>query len=263
MCLTVYCHSYLTFRINRKGKRCWQKSQLAGRVTSKSLIHMESYRRPCGIIYATTQSIQHREISDSEVLERCMYTLINEGRREVNLLSSYASSTTPPPAIGFKHLESSTHLVAEDIDLMFVRSYGFPASKGGPMWWSEKDIGLVRENSFYPKLLLSHPPPFPGVSTSVSRTNKRVAACQNSYEHMLTHTNPARHCQTEVVLGIIKHNEAHAKSCSSQEQTRPGGAAPTTKDLPDRWVASTLLKDIVASGSSITEELYFKRRNAR
>ncbi len=60
--------------------------------------------------------ITRRQISDAEILERCMYTLINEGAK---LLGEKIASRP------------------SDIDLIWVYGYGFPVAKGGPMFHAD------------------------------------------------------------------------------------------------------------------------------
>ncbi len=64
--------------------------------------------------------IKRRIISDTEVLERCLYPLINEG---------------------FKILEEGIAYRASDCDIIWVNGYGFPAWRGGPMYYAN-EIGL-------------------------------------------------------------------------------------------------------------------------
>jgi 3-hydroxyacyl-CoA dehydrogenase len=58
----------------------------------------------------------HRAISDEEIVERCIYALINEG---------------------FKVLEEGIALRAVDLDVIYLTGYGFPAYRGGPMFYAE------------------------------------------------------------------------------------------------------------------------------
>jgi 3-hydroxyacyl-CoA dehydrogenase len=69
---------------------------------------------------AREAGIERREISDREIVERCMYVLINEGARI---------------------LEEGYALRAADIDVIYVTGYGFPAYRGGPMWYADA-VGL-------------------------------------------------------------------------------------------------------------------------
>ena len=56
-----------------------------------------------------------RDFDDREILERCMYPLIN---------------------IGATILEEGIALRASDIDLVYLNGYGFPVWRGGPMHWA-------------------------------------------------------------------------------------------------------------------------------
>ncbi len=64
--------------------------------------------------------IERRDIPDSVVLERCMYQLIN---------------------VGAQILDEGMALRALDIDIIYIAGYGFPAYRGGPMFWADS-IGL-------------------------------------------------------------------------------------------------------------------------
>jgi 3-hydroxyacyl-CoA dehydrogenase len=61
--------------------------------------------------------IERREISDEEVLKRCLYALVNEGARI---------------------LEDGIALRPCDIDIVYINGYGFPEVVGGPMFWADK-----------------------------------------------------------------------------------------------------------------------------
>ncbi|NOJ44566.1 3-hydroxyacyl-CoA dehydrogenase NAD-binding domain-containing protein [Bradyrhizobium australiense] len=61
-----------------------------------------------------------RKISDGEILERCIYPMINEGA---------------------KILEEGKAIRASDIDVVWVNGYGWPVYRGGPMYWADQ-IGL-------------------------------------------------------------------------------------------------------------------------
>ena len=64
--------------------------------------------------------VARRQITDQEILERCLYPLINEGA---------------------KILEEGISERASDIDTVYVAGYGFPDYKGGPMFYADT-IGL-------------------------------------------------------------------------------------------------------------------------
>ena len=61
-----------------------------------------------------------REVTDQEILERCLYPLVNEGA---------------------KILEEGLALRAGDIDVIWMYGYGFPRYRGGPMFWADL-VGL-------------------------------------------------------------------------------------------------------------------------
>jgi 3-hydroxyacyl-CoA dehydrogenase len=75
-----------------------------------------------GIIrdFAKSKGIEQREISDPEILERCIYPMINEGA---------------------KILEESKAQRASDIDIVWINGYGWPVYRGGPMFYADT-IGL-------------------------------------------------------------------------------------------------------------------------
>jgi 3-hydroxyacyl-CoA dehydrogenase len=66
--------------------------------------------------------IARRTIGDEEILERLLHPLVNEGARIV---------------------AEGIALRASDIDVVYVNGYGFPAYRGGPMFWAEQS-GLQR-----------------------------------------------------------------------------------------------------------------------
>jgi len=71
---------------------------------------------------AAEAGIEQREVDDAEILDRCLYALVNEG---AHLLGE-----------GFA-------LRAGDIDVVYMNGYGFPAYRGGPMWFADT-VGLPR-----------------------------------------------------------------------------------------------------------------------
>jgi 3-hydroxyacyl-CoA dehydrogenase len=76
------------------------------------------------LIEATAKEagIPRRAISSEEIVERCIYVMINEGARI---------------------LEEGHALRAGDIDTIYLAGYGFPAYRGGPMWYADT-VGLDR-----------------------------------------------------------------------------------------------------------------------
>ena len=142
-----------------------------------------------------SQGIEAKNFERQEIFERALYPLVN---------------------VGFKALEKSTDMVAldednnrddeyykddedfdidcfpnpDEVDLMFVKKFGFPAKLGGPLFWAEKDKSLQ-----------------------------------------------------ELLLGILKYNEIYKDN--------------------RRWIPSVLLKEVVRSGASIQEELFFQRSKSK
>lgn len=70
--------------------------------------------------YSAKSNISRRKIDHSEIVERLIYALVNEGA---------------------KILEDGIAQRASDIDVIYVNGYGFPASLGGPMFYADT-IGL-------------------------------------------------------------------------------------------------------------------------
>ena len=72
------------------------------------------------IDFSKRKGMARRAITDQEILERCLYPMINEGA---------------------KILEEGKALRASDIDVVWLNGYGWPAYHGGPMFYGE-EIGL-------------------------------------------------------------------------------------------------------------------------
>jgi 3-hydroxyacyl-CoA dehydrogenase len=72
--------------------------------------------------YARTHGIKQRRIPPEEIVERCVFALVNEGARI---------------------LEEGIALRPGDIDVVYLVGYGFPPTRGGPMHYANH-IGLRR-----------------------------------------------------------------------------------------------------------------------
>jgi 3-hydroxyacyl-CoA dehydrogenase len=70
--------------------------------------------------WAREAGIAQPTISSDEMVERCVFALVNEGARI---------------------LEEGFALRAVDIDIIYLNGYGFPAYRGGPMWYADT-VGL-------------------------------------------------------------------------------------------------------------------------
>jgi 3-hydroxyacyl-CoA dehydrogenase len=66
--------------------------------------------------FAAKKGINRRTISDEEILERCIYPMINEGA---------------------KILEEGKAQRASDIDIVWINGYGWPVYRGGPMFYAD------------------------------------------------------------------------------------------------------------------------------
>jgi 3-hydroxyacyl-CoA dehydrogenase len=69
---------------------------------------VDRFRREAGI--------SSRPISDDEIVVRTLYTMVNEGAKIV---------------------EEGIAQRASDVDVVWVYGYGWPATKGGPMYWAQ------------------------------------------------------------------------------------------------------------------------------
>jgi 3-hydroxyacyl-CoA dehydrogenase len=81
--------------------------------------------------WAAEAGIPQRQISREEIVDRCLYALVNEGARI---------------------LEEGYALRAGDIDIIYINGYGFPAYRGGPMWYADS-VGLKK---VYERILEFH-----------------------------------------------------------------------------------------------------------
>ena len=71
---------------------------------------------------AAEAGLKRRTITEEEIIERTQYSLINEGA---------------------KILAEGIALRAVDIDIIYINGYGYPAWRGGPMWYADT-VGLKK-----------------------------------------------------------------------------------------------------------------------
>ena len=71
---------------------------------------------------AARQGVAQKPASDQEILERCLYPMVNEGA---------------------KILEEGKAIRASDVDIVWINGYGWPVYSGGPMHWAN-GIGLAK-----------------------------------------------------------------------------------------------------------------------
>jgi 3-hydroxyacyl-CoA dehydrogenase len=72
--------------------------------------------------FRAKEGVTPREISDDEIVDRTLYTMVNEGA---------------------KILEEGMAQRASDIDVVWVYGYGWPVYRGGPMFWADSE-GLAK-----------------------------------------------------------------------------------------------------------------------
>ena len=68
--------------------------------------------------FRAKEGVEKREISDQEIIERTLYTMVNEGA----LI-----------------LEGGFAQRASDIDVVWIYGYGWPVYRGGPMFWADTE----------------------------------------------------------------------------------------------------------------------------
>jgi len=66
---------------------------------------------------ATEFEVERREISDEEIVDRLISALVDEGR---------------------KILDEGIAQCSSDIDVVYIYGYGFPVSRGGPMFYADQ-----------------------------------------------------------------------------------------------------------------------------
>ncbi|WP_233870346.1 3-hydroxyacyl-CoA dehydrogenase [Paraburkholderia adhaesiva] len=103
-------------RLGQKAGRGWYRYEAGDRTPHRDP-EVEQYI----VEESARMGITRRPISQEEIIKRCMYGMINEGA---------------------KLLEQGIALRASDIDIVYVTGYGFPAQKGGPMYYADQ-IGLA------------------------------------------------------------------------------------------------------------------------
>jgi 3-hydroxyacyl-CoA dehydrogenase len=99
-----------------------------GQKTGAGWFRYDANRKPAPdpevetLIETTAQAagIERRAIDAAEIVDRCIYAMVNEGARI---------------------LEEGFALRASDIDTIYLTGYGFPIYRGGPMWYADT-VGL-------------------------------------------------------------------------------------------------------------------------
>lgn len=75
--------------------------------------------------HSKKRGLTRRVVEDDEILERCLYAMVNEGAKIIE-----------------EGIASRPH----EIDVAMVNGIGFPAYTGGPLWWADQiGLGKVRD----------------------------------------------------------------------------------------------------------------------
>jgi 3-hydroxyacyl-CoA dehydrogenase len=84
--------------------------------------------------FAAKSGLPQRKLSEQEILERCVYAMINEGA---------------------KILEEKIAIRPSDIDIVWINGYGWPVYRGGPMFYADTvglDNVVAKLKDYGPKL---------------------------------------------------------------------------------------------------------------
>jgi 3-hydroxyacyl-CoA dehydrogenase len=110
----VHDRMYETGRYGQKTSAGWYKYDEKGKASP------DPFTKELAEKTSAELGFTRRAITDDEIIERCMYVMINEGAK---ILGE-----------GFANR-------AADIDMIYTTGYGFPAWRGGPMWHADA-VGL-------------------------------------------------------------------------------------------------------------------------
>jgi 3-hydroxyacyl-CoA dehydrogenase len=107
--------------------------------------------------FAAKSGLPQRKLSEQEILERCVYAMINEGA---------------------KILEEKIAIRPSDIDIVWINGYGWPVYRGGPMFYADT-VGLknvvAKLEEYGPKL---------GKDFTISPLLKKLAAEGKRFQDM-------------------------------------------------------------------------------
>ncbi|WP_395009680.1 3-hydroxyacyl-CoA dehydrogenase NAD-binding domain-containing protein [Undibacterium sp.] len=84
--------------------------------------------------HAQALGVKQRQISDEEIVQRLVLSLVNEGR---------------------KILRDGIAARASDIDIVYLKGYGFPSHRGGPMFYAD-GLGWDRVDDLIHQFALGH-----------------------------------------------------------------------------------------------------------
>lgn len=104
-------------RLGQKSGKGWYRYESGSRTP-----HRDPELETFVVERSARLGLTRRAISEDEILERCLFGMVNEGARL---------------------LEKGIALRPSDIDIVYLTGYGFPAAQGGPMFLADR-IGLPR-----------------------------------------------------------------------------------------------------------------------
>jgi len=107
--------------------------------------------------FMAKQGATPRQISETEILERCIYPMINEGA---------------------KILEEGIAIRPSDIDIVWINGYGWPVYRGGPMFYADTvglDKVVAKLKEYAPKL---------GADFTISPLLEKMAAEGKRFQDM-------------------------------------------------------------------------------
>ncbi|XP_069647932.1 peroxisomal bifunctional enzyme isoform X4 [Haliaeetus albicilla] len=118
-------------RFGQKTGKGWYQYEKAGGRTAKPDPWLHNFLSQ----YRDTHHINTRFIDQEEILERCLFSLINEG---------------------FDILAEGIASGPEHLDVIYINGYGWPKHRGGPMFYAST-IGLPRVLAKLQKYSKAHP----------------------------------------------------------------------------------------------------------
>ncbi|XP_014725944.1 PREDICTED: peroxisomal bifunctional enzyme isoform X2 [Sturnus vulgaris] len=118
-------------RFGQKTAKGWYQYEKAGGRTATPDPWLHSFLSH----YRDTHGIRARFIDQEEILERCLFSLINEG---------------------FAVLAEGIASGPEHLDVIYINGYGWPRHKGGPMFYAST-VGLPRVLAKLQKYSEAHP----------------------------------------------------------------------------------------------------------
>ncbi|XP_055580100.1 peroxisomal bifunctional enzyme [Falco cherrug] len=118
-------------RFGQKAGKGWYQYEKAGGRTAKPDPWLHSFLSQ----YRDTHRIKTRLIDQEEILERCLFSLINEG---------------------FDILAEGIASGPEHLDVIYINGYGWPKHRGGPMFYAST-VGLPRVLAKLQKYSEAHP----------------------------------------------------------------------------------------------------------